>query len=143
MGNVAAGSDATGFWFAFPDHPTGAFEGSDTSKNTWPGQTKIREFKGNVAHSNFDSLMQDRGPLPNGHTRAYGYIAFATPGQRVNPVESVVEDFTSYKNRNSGIWARGEMHVYKGPEVCRQRHWLHACRRQLRSVLLYVHVTGG
>jgi cell migration-inducing and hyaluronan-binding protein len=29
-------------------------------------------------------------------------------------VESVVEDFTSYKNRNSGIWARGEMHVYKG-----------------------------
>ena len=24
VGNVAAGSDATGFWFAFPDHPTGA-----------------------------------------------------------------------------------------------------------------------
>jgi cell migration-inducing and hyaluronan-binding protein len=28
-------------------------------------------------------------------------------------VESVVEDFTAYKNRNSGIWARGEMHLYK------------------------------
>jgi hypothetical protein len=28
-------------------------------------------------------------------------------------VESVIEDFTSYKNRNSGIWARGEMHVFK------------------------------
>src|SRR5262249_57988930 len=27
--------------------------------------------------------------------------------------ESVVEDFTSYKNRNSGIWARGEMRLYK------------------------------
>jgi cell migration-inducing and hyaluronan-binding protein len=114
VGNVAAGSDATGFWFAFPDHPTGQFEGTDLSKNTWPAQTRIREFKGNVAHSNFDSLMQDRGPLPNGRTRAYGYIAFATPGQRANPVESVVEDFTAYKNRNSGIWARGEMHIYKG-----------------------------
>ena len=28
-------------------------------------------------------------------------------------MESVIEDFTSYKNRNSGIWARGEMHLYK------------------------------
>jgi cell migration-inducing and hyaluronan-binding protein len=27
--------------------------------------------------------------------------------------ESVVEDFTSYKNRNSGIWARGELRLYK------------------------------
>ncbi|MDQ2638969.1 MAG: G8 domain-containing protein, partial [Pseudomonadota bacterium] len=114
VGNVAAGSDATGFWFAFPDHPTGAFEGTDVSKNTWPAQTKFREFKGNVAHSNVDSLMQDRGPLPNGRTRAYGYIAFATPGQRTDPVESVIEDFTAYKNRNSGIWGRGEMHIYKG-----------------------------
>jgi hypothetical protein len=114
VGNVAAGSDATGFWFAFPDHPTGAFEGSDASKNTWPAQTKIREFRGNVAHSNFDSLMQDRAPLANGRIRPWGFIAFANPAQRTDPVESVVEDFTSYKNRNSGIWARGEMHVYKG-----------------------------
>ena len=28
-------------------------------------------------------------------------------------MESVIEDFTSYKNRNSGIWTRGEMHVFK------------------------------
>ena len=114
VGNVAAGSDATGFWFAFPDHPTGQFEGTDASKNTWPAQTKVREFRGNVAHSNFDSLMQDRAPLPNGRTRPWGFIAFANPAVRTDPVESVVEDFTSYKNRNSGIWARGEMHVYKG-----------------------------
>jgi cell migration-inducing and hyaluronan-binding protein len=114
VGNVAAGSDATGFWFAFPDHPTGAFEGTDVSKKTWPVHTKFREFKGNVAHSNFDSLMQDRAPLPNGRLRVWGYIAFANPADRTDPLESVVEDFTAYKNRNSGIWARGEMHVYKG-----------------------------
>jgi hypothetical protein len=114
VGNVAAGSDATGFWFAFPDHPTGAFEGSDASKNTWPAQTKVREFRGNVAHSNFDSLMQDRAPQPNGRTRAWGFIAFANPAVRKDPVVSAVEDFTAYKNRNSGIWGRGEMHLYKG-----------------------------
>jgi cell migration-inducing and hyaluronan-binding protein len=28
-------------------------------------------------------------------------------------VESVFEDFTAYKNRNGGLWSRGEMHVYK------------------------------
>jgi cell migration-inducing and hyaluronan-binding protein len=114
VGNVAAGSDATGFWFAFPDHPTGAFEGSDASKNTWPAQTKLREFRGNVSHSNFDSLMQDRAPTANGHIRAWGFIAFANPAVRTDPVVSAVEDFTAYKNRNSGIWGRGEMHLYKG-----------------------------
>jgi cell migration-inducing and hyaluronan-binding protein len=28
-------------------------------------------------------------------------------------VESVIEDFTGYKNRNGGMWSRGEMHTYK------------------------------
>ena len=28
-------------------------------------------------------------------------------------MESVFEDFTTYKNRNGGIWGRGEMHVFK------------------------------
>src|SRR5690606_27499971 len=80
----------------------------------WPANTKFREFRGNVAHSNFDSLMQDRAPLPNGKLRVWGYIAFADPANRTGPMESIVEDFTAYKNRNSGIWARSEMHIYKG-----------------------------
>jgi len=113
-GNVAAGSDATGFWFAFPDHPTGAFEGTDISKNTWPSRTKFREFRGNIAHSNFDGFMQDRAPRADGHLVVGGYIAFADPAHQADPVASVIEDFTSYKNRNNGIWARGEMHLYKG-----------------------------
>ena len=113
--NVAAGSDATGFWFAFPEHPTGQFEGTEISANTWPARTKFREFRGNVAHSNFDAFMQDRAPLPDGRLFVNGYIAFADPADPNSaPVEDVVEDFTAYKNRNSGIWARGEMHLYKG-----------------------------
>ena len=111
---MAAGSDATGFWFAFPEHPTGKFEGTEISKATWPRRTKVREFKGNVAHSNFDGFMGDRGPRADGHFAVGGYIALVNPADANSPqVESVVEDFTSYKNRNSGIWARGEMHLYK------------------------------
>src|SRR5690349_15762800 len=112
--NVAAGSDATGFWFAFPEHPTGKFEGTEISAKTWPRRTKFREFKGNVAHSNFDSFMGDRAPRADGHFAVGGYIALVDPADANSAqVESVVEDFTAYKNRNSGIWARGEMHLYK------------------------------
>ena len=112
--NVAAGSDATGFWLAFPEHPTGAFEGSDQSKTTWPRRTKLREFKGNVAHSNFDSFMGDRAPRADGKFAVGGYISLANPADANSAqVESVIEDFTGYKNRNSGIWARGELRLYK------------------------------
>ena len=112
--NVAAGSDSTGFWWAFLEHPAGKFEGTEISRNTWPRRTKFREFKGNVSHSNFDSFMGDRAPRADGKFAVGGYIALANPADANSAqVESVVEDYTAYKNRNSGIWARGEMHLYK------------------------------
>ena len=112
--NVAAGSDSTGFWLAFPEHPTGAFEGSDQSKNTWPRRMAVREFKGNVAHSNFDSFMGDRAPRADGKFAVGGYVAIANPADPNSAqVENVIEDFTAYKNRNSGIWARGELRLYR------------------------------
>src|SRR5271166_6120200 len=112
--NVAAGSDATGFWFALPEHPTGKFEGTEISAKTWPRRTRVREFKGNTAHSNFDSFMFDRGPRPDGHFAVGGHISLANPADAKSPqVESVIEDFTGYKNRNSGIWSRGEMHTFR------------------------------
>jgi hypothetical protein len=112
--NVAAGSDATGFWFAFPEHPVGKFEGTEISRNTWPRRMKFREFKGNVAHSNFDAFMGDRAPRADGKFAVGGYIALGNPADANSAqVESVIEDFTAYKNRNSGIWARGEMRLYR------------------------------
>jgi hypothetical protein len=112
--NVAAGSESTGFWFALPQHPTGVFEGTDISKATWPRRIPVREFKGNTAHSNFDGFMFDRGPQPSGHFRTGGHIALANPADANSPqVETVIEDFTAYKNRNGGMWTRGEMHTFK------------------------------
>ncbi len=112
--NVAAGSDATGFWFALPEHPTGKFEGTEISAKTWPRRTPVREFKGNTAHSNFDGFMFDRGPRADGHFAVGGHIALANPADANSPqVETVIEDFTSYKNRNNGMWSRGEMDLFK------------------------------
>src|SRR5687768_4260329 len=112
--NVAAGSDSTGFWLAVPEHPMGQFEGTEISKATWPRRTKLSEFKGNVAHSNFDAFMGDRAPRPDGRFAVGGYISLVDPSDASSAqVESIIEDFTAYKNRNSAIWARGEFHLYK------------------------------
>jgi cell migration-inducing and hyaluronan-binding protein len=112
--NVAAGSDSTGFWFALPVNGTGKFEGTEIGAKTFPRRTRVREFKGNTSHSNFDSFMMDRGPRPDGHFATGGHISVTNPADANSPqVESVIEDFTAYKNRNGGMWTRGEMHVYK------------------------------
>jgi len=112
--NVAAGSDSTGYWLAFPQHPTGQFEGTEVSKGTWPRGLQVREFRGNTAHSNFDGFMMDRGPQSDGHFRTGGHLSSSNPADPNSPqVESDFENFTAYKNRNGGMWSRGEMHVYK------------------------------
>jgi hypothetical protein len=112
--NVAAGSESTGFWFALPQHPTGAFADKDGSDKIWPRRMRVREFKGNTAHSNVDGYMSDRGPQSNGHFSTGGHIALANVADGNSPaVETVVEDFTSYKNRNSGMWTRGEMDTFR------------------------------
>jgi len=114
--NVAAGSDANGFWMSLPEHPNGQFEGTEISKTIWPRRTPFREFKGNVAHSNYDSFMFDRNIAPN---NTFGVTGSSHTGLE-NPADpdstalvSTFEDLTAYKNRNGGIWGRGEMHVFR------------------------------
>ena len=119
--NVAAGSEEVGFWFALPEHPTGAFLGKPGSDNIWPRRTAVREFKGNTAHSNFDGFMFDRGPKPDGTFNVGGsnyHLAFANPADTTSqPAQSVFENFTSYKNRHGGVWGRGELHLFKNLKV--------------------------
>ena len=113
--NVAAGSDETGFWFSLPMHPQGAFAGSDTAKNVWPRRTPLRAFRGNVSHSNFDGFMIDRH-INEDNTFGLASIPLlplADPNDLESDVlESHFESLTSYKNRNGGLWGRGDLYVY-------------------------------
>jgi cell migration-inducing and hyaluronan-binding protein len=119
--NVAAGSEEVGFWFALPEHPTGAHEGKPGTENIWPRRTAVREFSGNTAHSTFDGFMFDRGPQPNGKFSVGGsnyHFAFTDPADpNSEPKGSVFENFTSYKNRHGGVWGRGELHLFKNLRV--------------------------
>ena len=113
--NVAAGSDSTGFWFSLPMHPQGAFMGSEDSLKTWPRRTPLRAFIGNVAHSNFDGFMIDRH-IDEDNTfglASLPLLALADPNDLESEVlETHFENLTSYKNRNGGLWGRGDMYVY-------------------------------
>ncbi len=114
--NVAAGSDANGFWMAFPEHPNGAFEGTEISEKIWPRRMQVREFRGNVAHSNYDGFMFDRNINTDNTFGVTGNMHIA----RENPadiesamMETVFENLTAYKNRNGGIWGRGEVRTFR------------------------------
>ena len=113
--NVAAGSDETGFWFSLPMHPQGQFAGTEISKTIWPRRTPLRAFRGNVSHSNFDGFMIDRH-INEDNTFGLASIPLL-PLKDPNDLEREVleshfENLTSYKNRNGGLWGRGDMYVY-------------------------------
>ncbi|MDY6983922.1 MAG: hypothetical protein SV422_12610, partial [Pseudomonadota bacterium] len=114
--NVAAGSDANGFWMSLGEHPNGAFEGSEASLATWPRRTPFREFRGNVAHSTYDGFMFDRNINPDNTFGVTGpsHTGLENPADpNSKGVVSVFEDLTAYKNRNGGIWGRGSLHLFR------------------------------
>lgn len=115
--NVAAGSDQIGFWFAFPEKPIGQFANEEAAAKFFPRRTRVREFSGNTAHSNFDGMMFDRGPSQDGNVSVGGsnyHTAFANPADpNSEKLDSLFVDFTGYKNRHGAIWARGELHTFR------------------------------
>ena len=90
------------------------------SKTIWPRRTPFREFKGNTAHSNYDGFMFDRNINANNTFGVTGnaHMPKENPADaNSKTVETVFENLTSYKNRNDGIWGRGEMHVFRNVKV--------------------------
>jgi hypothetical protein len=116
IGNVAAGSDETGFWLSLPEHPNGAFLGSAASLNTWPRRTLLRAFRDNVAHSNFDGFLFDRNINEDNTFNLAGntYLPKENPADPASKtLETHFENLTTYKNRNGGFWGRGELFVVR------------------------------
>jgi cell migration-inducing and hyaluronan-binding protein len=107
-GNVAAGSDGFGFWYALPEHPTGP----SADDSIWPRRTPLKRFAGNVAHSNYTGLNVDDGPRPNGKTEATWYRPVEDPTDEDSAeVVARFENLVAFMNRDRGVWLRGENHV--------------------------------
>ena len=104
-GNVAAGSQGFGFWFALPVSPTGL----STASALRPRETPLREFTDNVAHSNRNTgLNVDHGPKLDGTIETAHYSPRQVPGDNNSPlVTAYFRNFTAYKHSGRAVWLRG------------------------------------
>jgi cell migration-inducing and hyaluronan-binding protein len=103
-GNVAAGSRGFGFWCAFPASPTGLSVGDPDLPRTTP----LREFSGNVAHSNNNGgLNVDDGPRLDGTTETTNYAPRVDPAASSDPVVADFTGFRAYKHFGRAVWFRG------------------------------------
>jgi cell surface hyaluronidase len=97
VGNVAAGTIGTGFWFIFPVKPIGPSATDPRFSAMTPYRQTLIEFRGNTAHSGSngfdvnDQLSSIHGIEPN---RAWD---ITTP--------AVISDFTAYSNRFAALYA--------------------------------------
>ena len=118
VGNVAAGSQNTGFWFAMPEHPTGASKNATNDADVWPRRTAIGEFRDNVSHSNDNrALNVDDMPRPDGTLETSGYTAYSDPKNRKGVLTSEFKTFTAYRNRQRAVWFRGSNLVLSGAKL--------------------------
>lgn len=103
-GNVAAGSENTGFWLGFPDHPIGL----SATTSVFPRRTPLKEFSNNVSHSNNGrGLFVDGGEDANRNTQTTWYEPRRNPADENSPiVQPYFTNFTAYKNRFEGVWLR-------------------------------------
>ncbi len=111
-GNVAAGSQGIGFWYALPDRPTGPSAGEPDR----PRRTPLGVFRDNVAHSNQrGGLFVDHGPRPDLQVETTSYRPIRVPS---DPDSEVVpasfENLLAYKNSSRAVWLRGHAHVLRG-----------------------------
>jgi cell surface hyaluronidase len=102
--NVAAGSRGFGFWCAFPASPTGLSVGQPDLPRTTP----LREFSGNVAHSNNSGgLNLDDGPRLDGTTEVTNYSPREDPAADSPAVVADFTGFRAYKHSGRAVWLRG------------------------------------
>jgi cell migration-inducing and hyaluronan-binding protein len=102
--NVSAGSEHTGFWLGFPEHPIGL----SATNTIWPRRTPLRYFSDNVSHSNSSrGLYVDGAEKPDRTTTVTWFEPRQIPSDSTSPVvPPVFRNFTAYKNRFEGIWLR-------------------------------------
>jgi len=102
--NVAAGSEGLGFWLAFPERPIGL----SASSPERPSRQLLREFRGNVAHSNAEGgFFIGDGPGPDGHPMGVRYHPGQSQAGGQESARAYFRDLVAYKNLRRGIWLEG------------------------------------
>ena len=118
-GNVAAGVEGVGIWYALPERPTGLSTSEGLAQNVYPQRTPLNSFANNTVHSNAgDGFRLDEEPMADGTLSGMHYSPRLDPANK-NSVP-VVADFVglkAWKNRYHGAWMRGSNLVLSGAVV--------------------------
>ena len=104
-GNIAAGTDGSGFWYAFSKHPTGLSKDPSLPLR----HLAFGEFKNNIAHSSTaDGLRFDDGADVDGLVPDTGLYEPLTDPYDINSeaLWTNLSGFVAFKNRNRGAWVR-------------------------------------
>ncbi|MEN1678983.1 MAG: G8 domain-containing protein [Planctomycetota bacterium] len=102
VGNVAAGSEGTGFWFILPDSPIGLSSQDPYFNGINARRTNLWQFDHNSSHSSPVGLTFDRGPdIDPGASASYD-----------PPIDPVVNYFTGYKHDGAAIYHRAPDGVF-------------------------------
>jgi len=108
-GNVAAGVDGVGIWYALPERPLGLSAASGIAQNVYPQRTPLGSFANNTVHSNSgDGFRLDEQQLADGTLEGMHYNPRVDPANRSS--DAVPATFTglkAWKNRYHGAWMRG------------------------------------
>ncbi len=113
--NVRAGSDETGFWLSMPEHPNGAFLGSEVALK--PGRAGRRCARSGVtcpiptSTGSCSTGTSSKTHLRTVLQRVYAVGKSCRPEQRDGG--NAHRHLTSYKNRNGGLWSRGELLIFR------------------------------
>lgn len=94
VGNVSAGSEGSGFWFAIPSGVIGLSKDTGLYDNLRPDRSPLRQFDHNTSHSAPVGLTFDRGED-------------IKPGSSNHFSNGTVNYLTAYKHDGSAVYHRG------------------------------------
>ncbi|XP_034311599.2 inactive cell surface hyaluronidase CEMIP2 [Magallana gigas] len=108
VNNVAAGGEGMGFWYIYPEKPTGPSADKNFMQPGEAQHTPITKFKNNSCHSYEICIFVDNVLEENLEFGGYNHY-----NPKVNPLDpnsapspAVFEDLTAYKCTEQNLWIR-------------------------------------
>lgn len=103
IGNIAAGSEGTGFWFALPTTALGLSKDTGLYDGLNPLRTNLLQFDHNTAHSSQIGLTFDRGED----------IMAGTSNNNFSPPQTMqINNLTAYKNHGTAVYQRASVGIF-------------------------------
>jgi hypothetical protein len=133
VGNVSAGSEGTGFWFALPDSVIGHSKDTGLYNNLNPRRTNLRQFDHNTSHSAPIGLNFDRGAdIMPGSSNSYA------PAQTMR-----INDLTAYKHSGTAVYHRASFGIFNETRFADNAHSSFNTFQQEEHNILFVGHSRG